>query len=51
VEPILVKSVEQLPQTLARIVRDGDVIVTMGAGNIGSVPAELTQTLAQGASA
>jgi UDP-N-acetylmuramate--alanine ligase len=51
VEPILVKTVEQLPQTLARIVRDGDVIVTMGAGSIGGVPAELTQALAKGASA
>jgi UDP-N-acetylmuramate--alanine ligase len=51
VEPVLVKSVEELPSTLARIVRDGDVIVTMGAGSIGGVPAELTQALAKGASA
>ena len=51
VEPVLVKGVEQLPQTLARIVRDGDVIVTMGAGSIGGVPAELTHALAKGAGA
>jgi len=51
VEPVLVKSVEQLAQTLVRILRDGDVIVTMGAGSIGSVPAELTQALAKGAGA
>jgi UDP-N-acetylmuramate--alanine ligase len=51
VEPILVKGVEQLPQALARIVRKDDVIVTMGAGSIGGVPAELTHALAKGASA
>jgi hypothetical protein len=32
-------------------VRKDDVIVTMGAGSIGSVPAELTHALAKGVSA
>ncbi|MET0987533.1 MAG: UDP-N-acetylmuramate--L-alanine ligase [Steroidobacteraceae bacterium] len=45
VEPVYVASVEELPQALARIIRDGDVIVTMGAGSIGAKAAELPQTL------
>lgn len=47
VEPVFVEKVEELPQALIQIVRDGDVVVTMGAGNIGSVAAELPATLAQ----
>jgi UDP-N-acetylmuramate--alanine ligase len=49
VEPIFVDKVEQLPQALLRIVRDGDLVVTMGAGSIGSVAAELPKTLKEGA--
>jgi UDP-N-acetylmuramate--alanine ligase len=45
VEPVYVAGVEQLPQALARIIRDGDVIVTMGAGSIGTKAAELPQAL------
>jgi UDP-N-acetylmuramate--alanine ligase len=46
VEPVFVDKVENLSDALARIVQDGDVVVTMGAGSIGSVPAELVQSLA-----
>lgn len=45
VEPILVKSVEALPAALIPILRDGDVLVTMGAGSIGGLAAELPQLL------
>jgi UDP-N-acetylmuramate--alanine ligase len=45
VEPIFLDKVEQLPQALLRIVREGDVVVTMGAGSIGGVAAELPKTL------
>jgi UDP-N-acetylmuramate--alanine ligase len=45
VEPIFVDKVEQLPQALLRIVRDGDLVVTMGAGSIGAIAAELPQAL------
>jgi UDP-N-acetylmuramate--alanine ligase len=41
VEPVYVSGVEQLPQALSRIIQDGDVIVTMGAGSIGAKAAEL----------
>ena len=46
VEPVFVDKIEELPQALMQIVRDGDLIVTMGAGSIGAVAAELPHTLA-----
>jgi UDP-N-acetylmuramate--alanine ligase len=46
VEPVFVDKVENLSAALARIVQDGDVVVTMGAGSIGSVAAELVLSLA-----
>jgi len=45
VEPVLLKSLDELPGALAGIVRDGDVVLTMGAGHIGAVSHELTRTL------
>ncbi|MGE0189225.1 MAG: UDP-N-acetylmuramate--L-alanine ligase [Steroidobacteraceae bacterium] len=50
VEPILVKSVEELPEVLLPILRDGDVLVTMGAGSIGTLAPELPQLLIAGSS-
>ncbi len=41
VEPVFVDTVAQVPAALQAIVRDGDVVVTMGAGSIGQVPAQL----------
>jgi UDP-N-acetylmuramate--alanine ligase len=37
VEPLFVERVEDLASSLKDIIRDGDVIVTMGAGNISAV--------------
>jgi UDP-N-acetylmuramate--alanine ligase len=51
VEPVFVDKMENLSAALARIVQDGDVVVTMGAGSIGGVPAELVNSLAVGSSA
>ncbi len=45
-----VESVAQLPETLERLVRDGDVVVLMGAGSIGGIPAELKRLAARFAS-
>ncbi len=39
VEPVFVEKVDELPRALIQIARDGDVIVTMGAGSIGSLAA------------
>jgi len=42
VEPVFVAEIEALPQAVVDIVQDGDVVLTMGAGSIGQVPAQLT---------
>jgi len=42
VEPVFVEDVAQLAPAIQRVVRDGDVVVTMGAGSIANVPAQLT---------
>ncbi len=41
VEPIFVERVEELAESLEDVIRDGDVIVTMGAGHITAVSHEL----------
>ena len=46
VEPIFVDKVETLAESLADVIRDGDVIVTMGAGHISAVSHELPGLLA-----
>ena len=37
---------DDLPRALIQIARDGDVVVTMGAGSIGALAAELPAQLA-----
>ena len=39
------------PEALRGVLRDGDVILTMGAGNIGAVAQDLKARLATGAAA
>jgi UDP-N-acetylmuramate--alanine ligase len=41
VEPIFVESVDEMPAAIRAAVRPGDVVITMGAGSIGNVPAKL----------
>lgn len=41
VEPVFVEDIAAMPQTILESVRDGDVVLTMGAGSIGGVPAKL----------
>jgi len=41
VEPVFVAEVNDLPASLADFIRDGDVVLTMGAGSIGQIPARL----------
>jgi len=43
VEPVFVEAISDLPGALLQVVRDGDVVVTMGAGSIGGVPAQLAR--------
>ena len=41
VEPVFVESIADLPATIRSLARDGDVVLTMGAGSVGTVPAHL----------
>jgi UDP-N-acetylmuramate--alanine ligase len=43
VEPLFVESVADLPEMIAGLGRDGDVVVTMGAGNIGQVAQQVVE--------
>jgi UDP-N-acetylmuramate--alanine ligase len=47
VEPVFVEDVGTMPETVLDAVRDGDVVITMGAGSIGAVAAR-TQEIAHG---
>ena len=41
VEPVFAERVDELAESLRGLLRDGDVVLTMGAGNIGAVAQEL----------
>ncbi|MCX8087609.1 MAG: UDP-N-acetylmuramate--L-alanine ligase [Rhodocyclaceae bacterium] len=41
VEPVFVEDIAALPQAILDLARDGDVVITLGAGSIGTVPAKL----------
>jgi len=43
VEPMFVESVNDIPDALDAALRDGDVVLTMGAGSIGNLPAALSR--------
>ena len=43
VDPVFVEDIGEMPDTILRVARDGDVVITMGAGSISGVPAQLTQ--------
>ncbi|ARL35188.1 UDP-N-acetylmuramate--L-alanine ligase [Burkholderia pseudomallei] len=47
VEPVFVATVDEVPDALAKLARDGDVVITMGAGSIGGVPGKLAQDTQQ----
>jgi UDP-N-acetylmuramate--alanine ligase len=49
VEPIFVEHVDDLADSLRGVLHDGDVVLTMGAGNIGAVAQDLKGRLARGA--
>ena len=41
VEPIFVDAIEAMPQAILDAAREGDVVICMGAGTVGAVPAKL----------
>jgi UDP-N-acetylmuramate--alanine ligase len=44
VEPVFVENIGDMPQTILDVARDGDVVLTMGAGSIGGVLGKLVDT-------
>jgi UDP-N-acetylmuramate--alanine ligase len=47
VEPVFVEDIAEMPETILSVVRDGDVVITMGAGSISAVPGQLAQQSTQ----
>ena len=47
VEPVFVEAVDGLPQAIADFVRDGDVVICMGAGSIGAVAGKTVELMGQ----
>ena len=45
VDPVFIESIDELPDVLPDILQDGDVLLTLGAGDIGTVAAQLPVTL------
>jgi UDP-N-acetylmuramate--alanine ligase len=45
IEPIFVERVDDLADSLRGVLHDGDVVLTMGAGNIGAVAQDLKSRL------
>ena len=41
IEPVFVEEIAAMPEAILAAVRDGDVVITMGAGSIGGVPGKL----------
>ena len=42
-EPVFVDSIDAMPEAILEVARDGDVVMCMGAGSIGGVPAKLVE--------
>jgi UDP-N-acetylmuramate--alanine ligase len=42
VEPVFVEDIAEMPEAIRRVAQDRDVVLTMGAGSIGNVAAQLT---------
>ncbi|MCW9055250.1 MAG: UDP-N-acetylmuramate--L-alanine ligase [Gammaproteobacteria bacterium] len=49
VNPIFVEDINDLPEALLDVLEDGDVLLTLGAGNIGALAAELPKKLTEDA--
>jgi UDP-N-acetylmuramate--alanine ligase len=47
VDPLFIDDVAQLPETIAAQAKAGDVVIAMGAGSIGGVPAKVVELMQQ----
>ena len=48
VEPVFVENIADMPTRILEIAREGDVVLTVGAGSIGGVAQQIVQLLADG---
>jgi len=46
IDPIFVEDVDAVPEALAHVLADGDVVLTLGAGNVGTLPVTLAARFA-----
>lgn len=44
VEPVFVENINDMPESLLHVLKNGDVLIIMGAGSISAVPAKLAQS-------
>ena len=44
VTPLFEASVDRVPETLAGLIRDDDLVLTLGAGNIGAIASAMVPT-------
>jgi len=51
IEPVFVESADDLAEALRAVLHDGDLVLTMGAGNLGAVAQDLKNRFAPGAAA
>ncbi len=42
-EPVFVDAIDAMPDAILKVARDGDVVMCMGAGSIGGVPAKVVE--------
>jgi UDP-N-acetylmuramate--alanine ligase len=47
VNPVFIEDIEQLDNDLKAILKDGDLLLTMGAGSIGRIASQLKQSLTE----
>ncbi len=43
IDPVFIETIDDLPQTLDGVVHDGDIVLTLGAGNVGVAAVNLLQ--------
>lgn len=48
VEPVFVENIEELSTTLKGILKDGDILLTLGAGSVGAAASKLKEELVTG---
>ena len=46
VEPLFVENIGEMAEAILGVTQPGDVVITMGAGSIGGVPAKLVESQA-----